>query len=191
MKSDELLQAVETATLAILKLVEENFAPLSSSVLNQQPNPEKWSIAECLEHLNYYASYYNKAIKTAIENAQQKQWKEVPTFTSTWLGKKSIAAVHPSNTKATQTPKALNPSLSTVPPEVVSRFIAGQNEFLTLIQAAKSIDLNKTKVRIEVFKLLKLRLGDLFLFMLAHNQRHCNQALRAGNFDTSLCLTNV
>jgi hypothetical protein len=191
MKSSELLQQVETATQAIIKLAEEHFVPLSAEALNQKPNPQKWSIAECLEHLNYYSNYYNKAIKIALEKAQEKQWKAVPIFTSTWLGKKSIESVHPSNTKTTQTPKALNPSLSAVQAEVLPRFIAAQKEFLSLITAAKNIDLNKAKVGIEVFKLLKLRLGDLFLFMVAHNQRHCNQALRAGNFDSSLLLTNA
>lgn len=191
MKSSELLQQVETATQEILKLAEEHFVPLSAEALNQKANPQKWSIAECLEHLNYYSTYYNKAIKIAIENAQKKQWHAVPTFTSTWLGKKSIESVHPSNTKATETPKALNPSLSTVEAEALPRFIAAQKEFLSLITAAKNIDLNKAKVRIEVFKLLKLRLGDVFLFMIAHNQRHCNQALRTGNFDSNLLLTSV
>ncbi|MBL4650831.1 MAG: DinB family protein [Aureispira sp.] len=191
MKSNELLQEVETATLALLKIAEENFVPLSSEALNQKPTPQKWSIAESLEHLNYYSNYYNKAIKIALDKAQEKQWKEVPVFTSTWLGKKSIKSVHPNNTKATKTPQALNPSSSTVQPDVVLRFIAAQEEFLTLIEAAQNVNLNKAKVRIEVFKLLKLRLGDLFLFMIAHNQRHCNQALRVGNFDASLLFTNA
>jgi hypothetical protein len=186
MKSNELLQQVETATLAIIKRAEENFVSLSSEALNEKPNPQQWSIAECLEHLNYYSDYYNKAIKIAIENAQEKQWKEVPTFTSSWLGKKSIESVDPSNVKPTKTPKALNPSSSTVRPDVLLRFINAQKEFLTLIEAAQKINLNKAKVRIEVFKLLKMRLGDLFLFMIAHNQRHCNQALRVGNFDSTL-----
>lgn len=186
MKSTKLLQEAKTATLAILKIAEEHFAPLSSEALNQKPSPQKWSIAECLEHLNYYFDYYNKRTKTAIEHAQAKQWTEVPTFTSTWLGKKSIESVDPNNAKASKTPKALNPSLSSVQPDVVLRFIAAQKEFLDLIESAQKINLNKAKVRIEVFKLLKLRLGDLFLFMIAHNQRHCNQALRVGNFGTNL-----
>lgn len=191
MKSNELLQEVKTATHAILEIVETQFAPLSSEVLNKKPNPQKWSIAECLEHLNYYSDYYNKEIKIAIENAQEKQWKAVPTFSSTWLGKKSVESADPDNAKTIKTPKALNPVSSKVRPDVVTRFITAQKEFLILIEAAQNINLNKTKVRIEVFKLLKLRLGDLFLFMIAHNQRHCNQALRVGNFEPNLLFTNA
>jgi uncharacterized damage-inducible protein DinB len=191
MKSNDLLQQVEAATIALLKRAEETFAPLSTEALNEKPSPQKWSIAECLEHLNYYSDYYNKAIKVAIETAQEKQWKEVPTFNSTWLGKKSIESVDPNNVKATKTPKALNPASSSVRPDVVARFISAQKEFLSLIEAAKKINLNKAKVRIEVFKLLKMRLGDLFLFMIAHHQRHCNQALRVGNFDANLLFTNA
>ncbi|WMX16397.1 DinB family protein [Aureispira sp. CCB-E] len=191
MKSSDLLQQVEATSRAILKLAEEHFAPLSSEVLNYKPNAQKWSIAECLEHLNYYSDYYNKEAQLAIEKAQKKQWRAVPTFNSTWLGKKSIESVHPNNTKPTQAVKTLNPSLSTVRPDVVQRFIQGQKEFLQLIEAARHINLNKAKVRIEVFKLLKLRLGDIFLFMIAHHQRHCNQALRVGNFEATLLFKTV
>lgn len=191
MKSNELLQEAKTATLAILKLVEENFATLSLEALNQKPSPQQWSIAECLEHLNYYSDYYNKTAKAAIKNAEAKQWKNAPTFTSTWLGKKSIESVDPNNAKPSKTPKNLNPTSSSVRPDVVPRFLAAQKEFLALIEAAQHVNLNKAKVRIEVFKLLKLCLGDLFLFMIAHNQRHCNQALRVGNFDADLLFTNA
>lgn len=189
MKSDTLLQEVEEATHNIIQLVEEQFAPLASEALNRKPSPQKWSIAECLEHLNYYSDYYNKEVDIAIAKATKKQWNAVPNFSSTWLGKKSIESVLPDNATPSKTPKALNPSTSTIRPDVVQRFLLGQNKFLNLLHAAQTIDLNKTKVRIEVFKLLKLRLGDLFLFMIAHNQRHCNQALRVGNFDKALFFT--
>lgn len=189
MTSDTLLQEAKAATHEIITLVKEQFVPLSSEILNQKPSPQQWSIAECLEHLNYYGNYYNKEVQIAIAKAKAKQWDAVPNFSSTWLGKKSIESVLPDNAKPSKTPKALNPSMSTVKPDVIQRFLVGQNEFLNLLQSAQTIDLNRTKVRIEVFKLLKLRLGDLFLFMIAHNQRHCNQALRVGHFDEALIFT--
>ncbi|BDS12924.1 DinB family protein [Aureispira anguillae] len=178
MKSVDLLTQVQKQSQAIRQIAQQRFLPLSSQELNQKPSPQQWSIAECLEHLNYYSSYYNKAIKAAIQTAEHKGWSAVPAFSSSWLGKKSIESVDPNNLKPMKAKKNLNPSLSTVHPDVVQRFIKGQDEFLALAELAKKVNLNKAKVRIEVMKLLKLRLGDIFLFMVTHHQRHCNQALR-------------
>lgn len=177
MKSTTLLSEVKEQTQTIQRLAEQYFLPLSSAQLNYKPSPEKWSIAECLEHLNYYSSYYNNAIQAAIQKAGQKGWTATSVFSPTWLGKKSVAMVQDEQ-KPIKAKNFLNPALSQVDPDVVQRFIKGQIEFLRLIHAAQKVNLNKAKVRIEIMKLFKLPLGDIFLFMVAHHQRHCNQAMR-------------
>ena len=186
MKSIALLEQVKTQTLQIKKTAEQFFLPLDATAVNKKPSATQWSIAECLEHLNYYSTYYNKEIKAAIQQAKSKNWKTQENFSTTWLGRKSVEMVHPDNQKPIKTKKYLNPSFSKITPDVVQRFIAGQEEFLELIEAAQAIDLNKAKVRIEVMKLFKLPLGDIFLFMVTHHQRHCNQAMRAGGFNKAV-----
>ena len=58
----------------------------------------------------------------------------------------------------------------------IDRFINQQKEYLELIEKSKKINLTKTKTAISISKLIKLRLGDTFRFITAHNERHLLQA---------------
>jgi hypothetical protein len=42
---------------------------------------------------------------------------------------------------------------------------------------AKNTDLNKIKIPISLTNLIKLKLGDVFQFIITHNERHLAQAL--------------
>ena len=59
---------------------------------------------------------------------------------------------------------------------VVKEFIAGQDKLLQLLDRAKGKDLAKIHIPITLTKLIKLRLGDTFRFLIAHEQRHMIQA---------------
>jgi hypothetical protein len=48
-----------------------------------------------------------------------------------------------------------------------------------MLEQSKKINLNKARVPISIAKFIKLKLGDVFGFLIAHNQRHILQAERA------------
>jgi hypothetical protein len=48
-----------------------------------------------------------------------------------------------------------------------------------LLEQAKQIDLNRTKVPISIAPFIKLKLGDVFMFLVAHNFRHVLQVNNA------------
>jgi len=65
MKSNDLLNKLHKDVLAIIGTAKE-FETLPESDLNWKEHPKKWSILECLEHLNRYSDYYHLEIKKAI-----------------------------------------------------------------------------------------------------------------------------
>ena len=69
-----------------------------------------------------------------------------------------------------------NGSGSSLDINVIDRFIIQQKVFLELIENSKKANLTKTKTAISISKLIKMRLGDTFRFIVAHNQRHLIQA---------------
>jgi len=75
-----------------------------------------------------------------------------------------------------KTLKVNNPVGSVLDKNVIDRFINQQIECLELIEKSKNINLTKTKTAISISKLIKLRLGDTFRFVTAHNERHLLQA---------------
>ena len=100
---------------------------LEQSTLNWKPSPEKWSVNECLEHLNRYANYYFPV----LQNALTQQGKgEAKAIQYTWFGKFSIRSVHPDNQKAQKTLKHLNPNQSDLDDSTLREFLAFQNQFI-------------------------------------------------------------
>jgi len=49
---------------------------------------------------------------------------------------------------------------------------------LRLLTQARQADLSATRVPLSIAPFLRLRLGDVFGFNVAHNERHVQQALR-------------
>ncbi len=170
----------------IQKIVENEFQNLDFQALNYKETPQKWSIAECLEHLNRYHAYYNPEIRRGIE--QQKPLQK-PDFQSNWLGKYCINMVK-DNSKKQKTMKHLNPVHSQIDENVVAIFLQNQVELLHLTKKSTQVDWTKTKVKIEFAKFLNLRLGDALQFVIYHQERHIQQAIKVHTIYNSLPQNN-
>lgn len=77
-----------------------------------------------------------------------------------------------------KTLKAMNPIHSNPDKSVVDIFIQHQEKLLALLKEAQNVDLEKTKTNINISKLIRLKLGDTFRFVIYHNQKHVNQIIR-------------
>ena len=79
----------------------------------------------------------------------------------------------------------MNAPKNTVPPvnldahAVLAEFIEQQEQLLTLIERARQVDLGSVRVPISLSKWIRLKLGDTFLFLMAHLERHVLQLERA------------
>jgi hypothetical protein len=169
MSSHELLTALKHDVTEIISITEKDYANLPLSVLNKKQDQSSWSMLECFEHLNRYCRYYNIAVTKKLAPGRAEVNAEV---SSTWLGRKSIAMMHPSNQKKQKTLKHLNPENSNLDTTVIAEFLQHQHELLSLLDKAKKVDINKTKVPVEFFKLLSLTLGEALQFVIVHEQRH-------------------
>lgn len=172
MKANLLLETLSHDVDNIIRIVETDFSDLPTDNLNWKENSQSWSILECIEHLNRYSRYYHSEIKKALNAAASIDNEEA---TSTWLGNKFINMMSPKNLKKQKTLKHLNPSNSKLEVTVIAEFLQHQQTLKMLLQKTAKQSLNKTKVRVEFFKLLKINLGDAFQFLIAHEQRHMIQ----------------
>lgn len=149
-----------------------------------RPAAESWSANECLQHLNSYGNYYLPAIERAIKHSVLKQQHPSAQFKAGWLGNYFTNLMLPAkdgSIKKMNSPAAHVPKNIPESHEVITAFIDQQERMLQLLEAAKKTDLGKTKVPISIAPLIKLKLGDVFSFVIAHNQRHVLQAENALN----------
>jgi len=155
----------------------ENYRGLPTEQVNRKPHPEKWSILECLEHLNLYGDFYLVEIEKRILNSKSQTKRQ---FKSGLLGNYFANSMLPKNgkVKKMKTFRDKDPINSELPPTTIDRFLKQQNRMIGLLELAKKIDLNKVKTSITI-PVIKLRLGDTFRFVIYHNQRHMIQANKA------------
>ena len=144
--------------------------------LNYKQQAESWSVLECLEHLNLYGRFYIPEIKKRIA---ERKGKESAVFKSGWLGNYFANSMLPKEKlNKMKTFKNMNPLNSQLDKRVIDEFISQQKEMLILLEESRKVSLNKTRTAISISKLIKLKLGDTFRFVIYHNQRHMVQALR-------------
>ena len=170
------LSQIAQTNKTLTETVATEFARLDLDTLNYKPSAESWSILECLEHLNRYSRYYNPALAKAI--AQNSDGTFTESINYSWLGKKSLDMVRPQNAKKHKTVKHMNPNNSQLGRGTIDEFLKHQSELQQLLQNAKGTNLNKKAVPVEFFKLMKLRLGETLEFVVVHQERHIQQALR-------------
>jgi hypothetical protein len=74
----------------------------------------------------------------------------------------------------------------------ISEFIDQLERLLQLLMKARQADLNKRGVGISIAPFIKLKLGDVFMFVIAHIVRHTRQAeralVKAATFDLKMTL---
>jgi hypothetical protein len=174
-KSKELLEALENQVELHLNEAIQSLQNLSDEVLLQPATNGGWSIAQCLEHLNRYGDYYLPEIEKGL--AKDSQANE--NFKSSWLGSYFVKMMSPDTGKRKMTTfKEYSPQPKLDAHKVVAEFIQQQEILLALLKAAHSKDLSRIRINISISKWIKIKLGDTFQFLIAHNERHFRQAKR-------------
>lgn len=142
--------------------------------LNFRLSADSWSVLECLEHLNRYGDFYIPEITQRISSSKTSFKSDFkPGILGNYFAKSMLPKEKLNKMK---TLKAMNPIHSQLNKEIVKKFIQQQNQWLELLNKAEQIDLEKTKTSISISKLITLKLGDTFRFVIYHNERHIVQA---------------
>jgi hypothetical protein len=178
-----LLQNLYDRTEIILQKAIGEWQLLPPTALAAAPAPGKWSAAQCLQHLNFYGDHYLPAIEKAINKARSRGDKPSTTFTSGWLGAYFTRLMLPQQNgtlpSTMQAPKNAVPDPTPDPVQMLATFITQQEKMLQLLEAAKRVNLNTNRVPISLSAFIRLKLGDTFGFVIAHNERHVLQAARS------------
>jgi hypothetical protein len=172
----QLIESLENKVEKHLQIAIHTFQNLNEDTLLQVPDNGGWSIAQCFEHLNSYGRYYLTQINISLDNDLEKLLST--TFKGSWIGTYFTKMMLPSNTKKYKAFKDHIPPANLNAHAVLAEFIEQQENLLNYLKQARSIDLDKIRVPISIAKWIKLKLGDVFQFMITHDERHIQQAQR-------------
>ncbi|GAA4454701.1 DinB family protein [Nibrella saemangeumensis] len=179
------MQKLETAyqlqdrLRAVLITVETEFRPLSPDQLSWRPAPDRWSIGQCLQHLNLAERFYIRNLQKKIDDLGLIQ--AMPTdqlIESDWVGRALRYSVDPNTNLKLPAPSLIRPRADLDEPSVLSQFVELQQLLHDLLDKAIYLDWNKTRMMSLFGNWIKIRLGDALIMLVLHTERHIRQALR-------------
>ena len=153
-------------------------AGLSDVQFNWRPAPDRWSIAECLMHLNVAVTKTLPAFDRGIERGQARGLVGQGPFRYGWFANWMARSMEPPPKRRMKTFKVFAMPLGVAhsPDRVLAEFLAVRDQLAERVRRADGLDLKRARVVSPVTPLLRLPLGAYFAFILAHERRHLWQA---------------
>ena len=178
-KSEELIGQLESDIRQLIAAAE-HLRTADPIKLNYTSTEGAWSVAQTLEHLNMYNRHYLPLIEKAMVpiTRDYSAWF-LPGFWGNYFTK-MIAPTNVYEIKnKMKTLKNFSPSKGLNVEQVFNEFFKQQQKFLHLLEIAKKRNLNNIRVPITISRFIRLKLGDILRFLVAHQQRHMIQARNA------------
>ena len=147
---------------------------LTAEQLALRPDPGKWSIAECLAHLNITAATVQKLMAQGIERGKREKKFGSGPFSIGPKGRLMVWIAEPPPKFRIRAPKNVRPPAAIDDPlQVLPQFLHAQDEWERLMREQQGLDLAKIKVGQGAFR---MRLAAALPWMMAHQRRHLLQA---------------
>lgn len=157
---------------------EELTAPLSPEQFNWRPDSHRWSIAECIAHLNVVDEIDIPLLTTAIDRGWTEGMTGRPPFRYGRLSRWMIQYFEPPSRFKMKAPKIYapprQPNLSK--PDLMSKFVAVHKSIEELVCRSNGLNLERVKTKTPVFSWMEFSLGARFALITAHDRRHLWQA---------------
>jgi hypothetical protein len=154
------------------------FGRLDVRQVNWRPDPTKWSVAQCLEHLLAANRLMVVAAQRALDDTQPRTlWQRMPGLPGLF-GRLLIRSQAPQATRKYTASPLAHPAASDIAADVVDRFVSQNREIAGWLrgldeQGAARVIMTSPFVTFIVYSVL-----DGARLVLAHDHRHIEQARR-------------
>jgi len=156
---------------------EARFARLTSAQFDWRPEPGRWSIAQCLDHLvRTQVLYFPVLRELARGEYRPSTWARYSPF-SALFGRMLVRALQPDNRNRTKTSRRAEPAEGDLGNAAVERFLAHQGELASLVRALPAeMDPRRVNVTSPLSRLVTYSLDDSLSVLVVHGRRHLAQA---------------
>lgn len=173
---DKLIQDVRT----IANDVRSSFAQLSAEQLNWKPSADRWSIAQCLDHLITTNKGYLPIIESVRRGTKKTTfWERLPVLPGL-AGKLLIKSLDPASVRKIKAPKKFEPAQSAISASIIDDFVAQQDQVIEGMNSTSHLDLEKIVITSPAVPtpIVTYSLMDAYRIIVVHEQRHLQQAKR-------------
>jgi hypothetical protein len=148
---------------------------LSHAQFNWQPSSDRWSVGQCIEHLNITTERYLPVLRQAESDARAQGILRPGPFALGFFEHWFLRMMEPPPRRRIRTRPPFVAPAELDPPATLERFRRLNAEFGVCIREADGLDLKAVKVKSQ-FGPVSWTLNGTFLFLLAHQRRHLWQA---------------
>ncbi|HET9441300.1 MAG TPA: DinB family protein [Longimicrobiales bacterium] len=159
--------------------IERDVAPLAYLQIGWRPPDGGWSIAQVMEHLIITDQSYIDALEPLLAQPPRRVVQEA--WRPSLMGGLLTRSQMPDSKRKLTTPRIWRPA-----PEarahVVEEYIAVRKRLLQLLERADGHDLRRTRLSSPAARWIRMNLGDAFMTLIVHTQRHLQQIRRIKEF---------
>src|SRR5829696_4955466 len=153
------------------------FGHLTPSQLNWKPSAERWSVAQCFDHLLTTNKGYFPVVENVLAGKKRTFLESMPVLPGL-AGKLLIKSLDPSSTRKLKAPKKFQPAQSNISSSVINDFIEQQARIVEKMKATEHLDLEKIVITSPAAAAITYSLMDAYRIIVVHEQRHLQQAKR-------------
>ncbi|MBL7952998.1 MAG: DinB family protein [Flavobacteriales bacterium] len=169
-------------TLRSQRNAAEELRQLPLDLLHERPAPERWSVAEVLEHMNLSSGHYLRRVQR-IYAGRKEGIRKSENYVPGSFGERSVRAMRPDAqgriTWRMRTLWLFEPRTDRVVGHAsLDRFVNVIDGFIDVLQIARDHGWEGPRVTSTLGPLLRFKLGDAIRFPVAHQERHMLQIQR-------------
>ena len=156
--------------------VKRAFGKLSPQELNWKPSADKWSIAQCLDHLIVINQTYFPVIQSLRDGTYKAPWHGRFPMMTRLFGNLILQSVQPNQQRKSKTFPIWEPGQSELPGDIVTQFEQHQAELKKRIEHSEDLVARRAVISSPANRTIVYELGMAFEIIVAHEKRHFNQA---------------
>ena len=171
------LASLITAAGSVAREAKDTFGRLTPAQLNWKPSAERWSVAQCFDHLLTSNKDYLPIVDSVLAGQKRTFWQSMPVLPGVW-GKLLIKSLDPVKGRKLKAPKNFQPAQSDISSSVIDDFVAQQSKIVEKMKATEHLDLEKIIISSPVTSVVTYSLMDAYRVIVVHEARHFQQARR-------------
>jgi hypothetical protein len=175
------LELYQDQLLSIRQDAEGLISGLTESQFNWRPAPDRWSMAQCFDHLNVTARLFIPEVDRAMAAARSKGLRSNGPFVYSLFERLFLMFSEPPPKVRFRAPRSFRPSGDKRLADVRQSFLECQDRLGDQLREADGLDLRRVRLRSPGFPPLRWSLGMTFAITLAHERRHIWQARQVRN----------
>lgn len=144
-----------------------------------RPAPDRWSVAENLDHLRVSSELVLPRLEAALAEAKKQGLAATTPYRLDLVGKLLIWSLEPPSKFRVPAPPRFLPARDLDPSRVLADFLDSQERVLKIVRAADGLAVDRIKMQSPFAKYVRYSIWSALCAAASHQRRHLWQAERA------------